>query len=190
MKKNLVMRIAAVVLMCTLVTACFASSTFAKYTSSVDAEATATVAKWSIMYKDTQLAVTGTAPTVTVDLFDTIKHHSAGDDASKLAPGTYGSFTFEDILNDSEVDANIAITGVVTNTSNVPIEWSLDGTTYSTIFPTSIVEQDVAAGDTLEGATIYWQWDFDGDDTALGIAAQTVAPEVSVELTITATQLD
>lgn len=196
MRKNKALRLGAVILMVALITACFASSTFARYTSEASGEATAVVAKWSIKYDDTQLAVTGDAPTVEIDLFETINGHSSGDDVDKLAPGTYGSFTFEDILNDSEVDATIKITGVLTNESNVPLQWSTDGETYSTTFPTTLVEEDVDAGDTLDGTAIYWKWDFNGDgsadesDTALGIAAQTAAPEVKVELTINATQID
>ena len=201
MKKNLVMRIAAVVLMCTLVTACFASSTFARYTSQATGTSdTAVVAKWSIVYdEDTQLAVSGNDATIEVNLFETINHHAATDVATKLAPGTNGQFAFEDIVNKSDVEAVVTITADVTNESNVPLQWSIDGgSTWSDALPETIVDAEKldAIDGTLTGKTIMWKWDFNEDgsadepDTALGIAARDADLEVSVDLTITATQLD
>ncbi|MBQ1452212.1 MAG: hypothetical protein IIZ22_06065, partial [Clostridia bacterium] len=52
MKKNVIFRIAAIVLMCTLVTACFASSTFARYTTAYNGTGTITVAKWDVEFKN------------------------------------------------------------------------------------------------------------------------------------------
>ncbi len=203
MKKNVIFRIAAIVLMCTLVTACFASSTFAKYTSSATGSATATVAKWSIKYNGTQLAATS-APTVTFNIFDTIKDTALAteDDVinNKVAPGTSGSFAIADILNDSEVTANIGVkVKAVDNGSNIPIKFYKDSamTQPITVTPntTYFVEaQDVDAGQSATGATIYWAWDFtangDANDTALGIAAQGTAPTYTITLEIVANQVD
>lgn len=201
MRKNTIMRIAAVVLMCTLVTACFASSTFARYTSEATGTSdTAVVAKWSIVYdEDTQLAVSGDNATIEVDLFKTINHHAESDDETKLAPGTYGEFAFEDIVNESDVEAVVTITADVTNEANVPLQWSINGgTTWLEALPETIVDaQTLNAKDgTLTGQKIMWKWDFNEDgsaddsDTALGIAARTADLGVSVDLTITATQVD
>ena len=199
MKKNTIFRIAAVVLMCALVTACFASSTFARYTSGATGDASATVAKWSIKVAGDEIAVTGNDATFTVDLFDTIDHHANSDVSDKLAPGTNGSFSFADIVNESEVEATVSITAEVTNTASVPLKWSVDGgATWLDELPATIVDEEVvvANGGTITGESIMWKWDFNADgsadvsDTALGIAAQTEAPEVSVDLTITATQVD
>lgn len=66
MKKNTIMRIAAVVLMCTLVTACFASSTFAKYTSQATGSDIVTVAKW-----DVKVDGEAFADNMTFNIFDT-----------------------------------------------------------------------------------------------------------------------
>ena len=67
MKKNIVMRIAAVVLMCTLVTACFASSTFAKYTSEATNTDAATVALWKVSVNDDDISAA--AQDIEFDLF-------------------------------------------------------------------------------------------------------------------------
>ena len=51
MKKNRLMRIAALLLVLTLATSCFVGGTFAKYTSTATGSDTATVAKWDIQLK-------------------------------------------------------------------------------------------------------------------------------------------
>ena len=54
MKKNVMMRIASILLVCVLATTCGISGTYAKYVTKAEANDTARVAKWGIM-----LAVTG-----------------------------------------------------------------------------------------------------------------------------------
>ena len=49
MKKNLMMRIAAVLMVCVLATTCGISGTFAKYVTSAETSDTARVAKWGVM---------------------------------------------------------------------------------------------------------------------------------------------
>lgn len=205
MKKNVIFRIAAVVLMCTLVTACFASSTFAKYTAGSKADTnTATVAKWDIVYgADKQLAVS-TSPEVTFNIFNTINHHHAGDVVEKVAPGTWGSFTIDAITNNSEVAAKVGVKVTSVTTNNIPIKFYTtkggtdDNPTFShevTVAANELlVDQELAPLAATTAKTIYWQWDFtsntDAADTALGIAAQTSAPEYSITLQISADQLD
>ena len=204
MKKNVIFRIAAIVLMCTLVTACFASSTFARYTSSSANNAnTATVAKWSIKYNGTELAAT-TAPTVSFNVFSTVKDSNGTDSetdvtSGKIAPGTSGSFKIADIKNESEVTANISVKVVsVSNTSNIPIKFYSDEdmTKEITIAANTALLQSTdgktAAGATLTGKTIYWKWAYGeaGADNALGIAAQTTAPTYVITLAISADQVD
>lgn len=211
MKKNTMMRIAAVVLMCALVTACFASSTFAKYTSAAKTDAdTLTVAKWSIQVgtDKTEIAVTGTQPKVTFDLFSTISGHHDGDATDKIAPGTWGAFNIDTIKNNSEVAASILVkVNSVTNASNIPLKFyktmtpGADGAapTFSdaiTVAKDSLLVEDneVKAGESVDATTIYWVWDFEDDrdvaDTGLGIDAQTTAPTYTIDLEIVATQLD
>lgn len=198
MKKNTIMRIAAVVLMCTLVTACFASSTFAKYTSKATVEGSVlTVAKWSITAQGQEIAVTGTAPVITVNLFDldNINSHAAGDTKNLIAPGTDGKLAFDQIVNGSEVDANIVIKiKEIKNANNIPVVLKKGETTLTK--DSEIYNGTVKAGETLAPATIgdvTWAWAFSGDDTKdteLGIAARDGEITYEVTFEIIATQLD
>ena len=198
MKKNVIFRIAAVVLMCTLVTACFASSTFAKYTSNATVDGSILkVAKWSITAQGQEIAVTGDAPVITVNLFDldNIGSHAAGDTKSLIAPGTNGKLAFDQIVNGSEVDANIVIKiKEIKNNNDIPVVLKKGETTLTE--GSEIYNGTVQAGDTLAAATIgdvTWAWAFTGDDakdTALGIAARDGEITYEVTFEIIATQLD
>ena len=195
MKKNVIFRIAAIVLMCTLVTACFASSTFAKYTSNTNADkSTVTVAKWDITYdkngdNETQIAIKPSA-TVVFNVFDTITDMDGNMDTevvnaegknTKIAPGTKGQFTIADITNDSEVAAKIGVKIVSVTDNDIPLKFYSDSAmTEESDITDKIVAgkyivgnntltdgKDVAIGETLQGTTVYWQWVFeDGRDEA------------------------
>ena len=198
MKKNIVMRIAAVVLMCTLVTACFASSTFAKYVSEATVDGSVlTVAKWSITVQGEEIAVIGDAPVITVNLFDleNINSHAAGDVEDLIAPGTDGKLAFDDIVNGSEVDANIVIKiKEIKNANEIPVVLTKGGETLDE--GDTVYDGTVLAGKTLDAATIgdvAWAWAFSEDDekdTALGIAARDGKITYEVVFEIIATQLD
>ena len=211
MKKNLVMRIAAVVLMCTLVTACFASSTFAKYTSAVNTESsTVTVAKWDIKAgeKGSEVDITGSNPTVAFKLFDTIVDTVDGNTdlnvaGAKIAPGTKGEFVLS-IKNDSEVDATYTLKFAETQTNmpegkKVPILYSIDnGTNWKSAAELSVTDEAIAKNGGQKDVTVQWKWNFtdgssaDAIDTAIGIAAQNTSavPSISVAATITVDQVD
>jgi hypothetical protein len=122
-------------------------------------------------------------------------------DGTIIAPGTKGSF---DIIlkNDSEVTAKYAIDYTVTNTANIPVEFSVDnGATWTKDL------SDVTASDATELAastgtttiTVQWRWAFErGDtddakntnntsDTTLGLAG---SAELKVAAKITVEQVD
>ena len=50
-------------------------------------------------------------------------------DGTIIAPGTRGSFDIV-IKNDSQVNATYAIDYTVTNTNNIPVKFSVDGTNW------------------------------------------------------------
>ena len=199
MKKNTMMRIAAVVLMCALVTACFASSTFAKYTSAATGTDVARVAKWEIVQGtgSNAVTITGSSPVVKVDLFSTVLDSNGSTEtdvasakADKvIAPGTKGAFATDAIYNNSEVTANIEIkVKSITNTANIPVVLKNGETTLEA--GDTIIKQDVAIGGNLAAQNITWEWIFNGDDatdTALGVKG---TDTVTVELEIIATQVD
>lgn len=196
--KNRTMRVAALLLVLTLMTSCFVGGTFAKYTSSVTATDTVRVAKF-----DVSAFEEGTASgTATVDIFKTVwdnkdvtdytidgtddsdVDNAADGQAPIIAPGTWGKFTF-DLTNNSEVTVNYSIDYEV-NEAGVPLEWSIDGTNWTDTL------EDVAATaiDEEASVTIYWRWQFDGNDTtdtALGVAGSATP---SVTITVRFEQVD
>lgn len=208
MKKNRTLRVSALLLALTLITTCFVGGTFAKYTSSTTGDDTATVAKWSFKVNDTEFAKTNPS-ILTFDLFDTINDTGntadEGDVAdAKIAPGTAGSFNLT-VKNESEVNATYTVELTETNASNVPLQYSVDGTTWkdsiAEVAMTSYTNKPIAMNGS-ETVTVYWRWVFEGttsgahdgqsdvNDTALGIAAQTAVPTVTITAKLTATQVD
>ena len=203
MKKNLVMRIAAVVLMCTLVTACFASSTFAKYTSAAKGSDTVTVAKWSIEVNDADIVnATGSPASVDFALFDTIKDSDGNAEtdvtSGKIAPGTQGAFAVAKIENTSDVTANVKVTMKLTSDStNIPpLQYNVGSgdnwTTWTKGTEITIIDKTgdnaLAIGGTIAATDVQWRWAFNdtGVDNAYGINPA----DLNVELVITADQKD
>ena len=200
MKKNRMMRLAAFLLVCVLLTTSVISGTYAKYVSTATATDTAKVAKWQINVGTVNIAQADTQ-VITFGLFDTIndtdgsgeeKHVSAG----LIAPGTKGAFDVT-ITNNSEVDANIkaALSAKETN-GDIPIQYSVDGTTWKANLADLSVDENLAPGASAE-VNVLWQWVYEVDeagdtaDTRLGIAAASgTAPAVEVTMAVTATQID
>ena len=192
MKKNLAMRVASLVVVCTLITSCLVSSTFAKYTSSASATGTVTVAKWAFKVNNQNITET---KDLTFDLFTTINDTNGGADEKdvvekKIAPGTKGSFEIA-LENASEVTANYTVTlgEDESSTADIPIVFKVANEDKGTNTTTA----QLAAG-AKETVTVTWEWPFEteptdtGDttDTSLGMAHGTYTAKV----TITATQVD
>ncbi|MCQ2487743.1 MAG: hypothetical protein MJ143_00500 [Clostridia bacterium] len=196
MKKNTIFRIAAVVLMCALVTACFASSTFARYANEAKGSDSVTVAKWAFEVNGKDIATNDQSSETTVDfkLFDTILDTKDGATekdvtAEKIAPGTKGSFAFE-LKNTSEVTVAYNVALKVTNAKNVPVKFYTDAAMENEItdFTKALSNDALAIGAADENKTIYWQWVYgeNVDDNVYGIET----PSITVEATVTATQVD
>ena len=129
MKKNVMMRVASVLLVAVMLTTCVISGTFAKYVTSDDATDTARVAKWGVT-----VSVEGTLFATT---YKSVGNSNipgvSGDDAAALtvvssdtdklvAPGTQSNakgFVFT-LSGDPEVDVNVDIDLAVTNEIMVP----------------------------------------------------------------------
>ena len=203
MKTNTMMRVASVLLVAVLLSTCAIAGTYAKYVSTTTGTDSARVATWDFKVNGTK----ANSNTFTFDLFKTILDtdgSSEGDinpaDGTIIAPGTKGSF---DIIlkNDSEVTAKYAIDYTVTNTNDIPVEFSVDGEHWDADLA------DVTAGDATKLAaktgtttiTVQWRWAFErGDtddakntnntaDTTLGLAGEAV---LSVQAVITVEQVD
>ena len=183
MKKNKMMRLAAVLLVAVLMTTCAISGTFAKYITTGEGQDTARVAKWAWTIDDKDFGNGGVAfsNTIEFDLFNTINDSDAATPetdvaANLIAPGTSGSFSFV-VRNNSEVNAKYSITYTVTSSgSTVPLVFTgMDNVTEEAI--------NMGAEETIN---IDWVWDFAGDHTDLGVEA----PTVTVQATITFEQVD
>ncbi|MBO5295113.1 MAG: hypothetical protein J6B71_07735 [Clostridia bacterium] len=215
MKNNKMMRIAAVILMMTLLTTCAISGTFAKYVSTANGSDTARVAKWSFKVGTTDIAPSATNE-FTFNLFTTVydtnntspnentKNDTDVSDGTEntviIAPGTWGYFDIE-LTNASEVTASYAISFAETTTSTVPLKFqkAIVEENAAVEYPTNswgdLNTINVAAENlAINGSTtirVYWQWAYDGvdtDDTALG-TAQSLA-NVTIKATVDVTQVD
>lgn len=191
-KKKLVI----VLLLLVVASGCyFVSGTYAKYTRALSGSDTATVAKFSV-----DASGLNKEQNATISLFDNVKEADTTSSEEnvlegKIAPGTGGSFTTT-LTNKSEVDVKAVVTLKETaNTSNVPIEYSLDKTNWKSASEiTKEVNLDYVgkkSANSSSNVTIYWRWAFDGSDstdTTLGEA--TTAPTVTTQVTATFTQID
>ena len=193
MKKNSMMRIAALLLALTLMTSCFVGGTFAKYTTAGNkALETARVAHWGVTidvsgddafaknYKD---AATDVAAEITV----------ASSTVDKVvAPGTNGTLFTMNVEGSPEVDTQITITADLELVGWVdaggdfycPIVFNINGTSYAWLDSyasldefEAVVENAITAQagtyqanadlSTVLDDTITWSWAFrTGDDDA------------------------
>lgn len=203
MKKSAIMiRVMAVLSVVMMFTMCFVGGTFAKYTSSVSGDDTARVALWQFNFGDDDTQI---GETLTFNLFDytdaNVDVDGKNNNENVIAPGTTGSFELK-LENVSEVNAKYTIALTETNNDNIPVQYSVDGTTWKD----SVAELDMSSLTDVSinmGAsaskTVYWRWVFEGttsgahvgqtdtSDTALGIAG---TAEVTITATITVTQVD
>ena len=185
MKKNTIMRIAAVVLMCTLVTACFASSTFAKYTSEATNTDAATVALWKVSVNDDDISAAAQdiefdlfAETGVFDLADVADENDLSgevgvvdadvDTGALVAPGTWGKVQFE-LKNESEVNAKYKVY-IKSLATTLPLQFSADGKDWVDAddigAPYVLKADDIDMKTGTDTAYLYWKWTFSPDDEA------------------------
>jgi hypothetical protein len=172
------------------------SGSYARYTKTLSGSDEAFVAKFDVTANDVS---------ETIDLFDFIDETAVKDGV--IAPGTRGSFTTT-LQNNSEVTAAYTVSATETQTTDIPIVYSLNEegpyvpaeqlasvATGILDFPGSTKANPV----TTKTIAIYWKWEYSGNDqvdTALGEAAttadenQTERPSAKVTLNITFTQVD
>ncbi len=202
-KNNKLGKFAVFVLLITIIAVILVANTYAKYITSKDLEAVATVAKWSIKLGGKDITQN---EAVTFDLFTT-KDTDGSDETdvstNRIAPGTQGSFDVE-LENASEVTAKYTVTFESQNTSNIPVEFSVDGgKTWKTDIKELTLTDVLEAGaktSTTESPKISWRWVFErgtedsektinnGFDTDLGILE--TAPTVTVTAHLVAEQVN
>lgn len=153
MRKNKMMRLASALLVAVLLTTCAISGTFAKYTTSVTSEDSARVAYWGFQ-KSNSMDLT--------DLFlGTYANVESENDDDVIAPGTFGSETFQFAYDEANAAApEVAYTFTVAVDAscddaiknNKNILWSLDGVEFNNDDPlNSSWDQLIAAITALAG---------------------------------------
>jgi hypothetical protein len=141
MKKNVMMRVASALLVAVLLSTCVISGTFAKYTTSGNANDTARVAKFGV-----EVVANGSAfghfyksagGTISY-IYDSSVDSVASSNGDKLvAPGTKGDVVAMSITGTPEVDVKVTYTAALTlsnwtvgGAEYCPIEITVGSTTY------------------------------------------------------------
>ena len=106
MKKNVMMRVASLLMVCVLATTCGISGTFAKYVTKADAQDDARVAKWGVTIGVVSETAFGEKYNNTV-VADGVKVVSTGGDV--VAPGTEGTLGTVAIAGQPEVMVDVAV---------------------------------------------------------------------------------
>lgn len=191
MKKNTMMRLAAVMLMCVLLTTSVVGGTFAKYVTSAESTDSARVAKWGVdveVEADTAFATAYGKDDSATTIAQTVVSSTSD---KLLAPGTKGTLCTAYITGKPEVAVHITKTptlvlnGWTTNGTDYycPLVITVDGTEYYGMDDAYLNAQDpvaafIAAVEKALSAnyevgpntdlTVYnkveWSWAFEGSD--------------------------
>lgn len=170
MKKNVMMRVAAILMVCVLATTCGISGTFAKYTTQSSVNDNARVAYWGFSAPATQ----------DFALFNSGDAGVLNNGDGLLAPGSFDSATFRFMYTDNtaanapEVDYTFVVTVTATADTdlldaNPNFYWVLNNTAYKTFaeLQTAIEALDGnVAGNKYEAGTLPTTFYIDGNDAA------------------------
>ena len=174
------------------------SGTLAKYVSDAFGRDSTLVAKWAFLANGLDITTLDNNDSIQFNLFETIYDSDGVSQDSDvvlgfIAPGTSGKFTFE-LKNVSEVSAQYGINFEALNPSQIPIEYSIDGSNwYSDITRINIIKNNntiLDIGSSEEYITVFWRWPFNSDidkDTSL---ATTGDVSITVKATVYASQID
>lgn len=217
MKKNFAMRVAACLLVVTMLSLCMVSYTYAKFTTTDTGHDEARVAKWGVVITLADF-----------DMFETNYNDSVtSQNTDKLvAPGTEGELAYTGLSGQPEVDvevkfeADLQLTGwTVDGEYYCPLEITVGDDTYKGTDYNSSAEFEAAVEDAIAAYTenydvntilenvdapeVSWKWLIEtgstaeekaannAKDTALGkAAANGNAATIKLILTATVTQLD
>ena len=186
MKKNYVMRFAAVLLVLVLLSTCVVSGTFAKYVTKGEATDTATVAKFgvTVTVSSDAFATEYDKDDTSVSIDKTVKSSAADKDV--LAPGTKGTLATLSITGTPEVAVNIKYEATLDLGDNWKVgaevycplvfevngdKIQIDGATIKTVeeLEAAVVdaiatyEENIEAGtdlSTIDDIAISWSWAF------------------------------
>lgn len=190
MKKSIFTKIGAAAVALTLVTSSLVGGTFAKYTSTVSASGTASVARWAVAFKEgaSNALNTGSAKVVLKN-----ENTKAATNDGEIAPDSFGTIALMIDGTGSEVGYTYTVTANNGGLGTVPVAFYSDAERTQKINFTSNeaeVESGTVALDdvgTAKTVNIYWAWESadDATDTSLG----ETPIDGTVTLNITAEQL-
>ncbi len=220
MKKTKFMRAALLLLVLTLITSCFVGGTFAKYTTSAEGSDSARVAKWGFTEAATielnDLFKTAYDTTVSAQT-DVIAPGTTGSDTFQFTYGGNTDVTAPEVAYTFVVSADES-TCADSIKNNANIKWSLDGVLAKADDKTEgSWDALIAAINALDGNkpndryepntlpdafntvgtnvhTVGWEWTFstseDADTTDTEMGNATDLANVTLKITVTATQID
>ena len=135
-KENRLPKFSAFVLLITILMLTFISGTFSRYTTNVEKEDSAVVAKWDVSIGNASESFELFNKSAIYDTKDVIDFTQAGTvdtDVKEgatdaiIAPGTWGKLAIE-LNNNSDVTAEYDLDYDI-NDTGVPFEWSINGST-------------------------------------------------------------
>jgi len=191
MKKSILAKIGAAAVVLTLVTSSLVGGTFAKYTSSANGTANATVAKWNVAFKE------GDSNTLTQDFAFNLKNENDAAETAEnvIAPGSTGKIQLTVDGTDTQVEFSYEITADISKLNGVPLKFYSDENRTKEIEPDAdnanlislSAETIKVDGGKVGTGTVYWAWKSNDDvaDTTLGVAGASG----QIALSLSATQI-
>ena len=194
MKKNRMMRLASILLVCVLLTTSVISGTFAKYTTTASGSDTARVAKWGFA-----------TTTLAIDMFDgEYSNVDSNDDTNVVAPGTTKTATITLIPSTQttpEVDYHFDVNVSAPAASNdaallAKLTWSFNGNEVGNFADlqaaiNTAYDKDYNAGELpAKTFTVAWEWPFDTDNVSDTAMANAGEAKLDIVFDFTATQID
>jgi hypothetical protein len=198
-KQNNNIAVIAILALLLIAVLAFGIWAWSKYTSTLEGNGTATVAKWNFG-TDTVIENLDLATTSGATKMDTVNNVAT----DRIAPGTSGSFSV--VLNTTGTEVALSYDIILSNMQNKPtnLHFYSDAAFENEIDTTdgAKISGTIAQGDTgtKKTVTIYWKWAYetgtdatniaknDETDTTQGKAA--TENGVTFDLTITGTQIN
>lgn len=194
MKKSIFAKIGAAAVVLTLVTSSLVGGTFAKYTSSANATANATVAKWNVAFKEGEDGANNFTKGYEFTLQN--DNEEAKTTSGTIAPGSTGQIQLAVDGTGTQVGFTYEITANVVDLGGIPLKFYSDVArdTEHEISLTgdivSLAKGEIGVDDNTKDAsvTIYWAWDTtaeDSADTTLGEKQEDVKGTIALSLSAT-----
>lgn len=188
MKKNIIAKIGAAAVVLTMVTTSLVGGTFAKYTSTVSGNATATVAAWKIDFKKGEAAYSGG------DFALINQNTDALTENKTIAPGSNGTIVLDIDGTKSEVAYKYTIELDKSQLGDIPIKFydkAGEGKTELTftdnkytLTGTVNINNDSNPVSKEVKSSIYWEWSSNGDDAdnTLGNAITQATGKIGISM--------